>query len=533
MVFYYSEAVRNLIVPKVLKAVVTIQIVRIVPIMVKSDGTCERCPSPRNLLSWDPWAVVHLEKTQELIQDSVHNHDRLIILDRPNYLQPLGYLEKLLNCWSNSSTLCSDVDSEESPHSNIHHDLNKKNEIDSSTASPTTFRQRRLTQVVTSVAATDNQRLANTFTQDTNTKDHHKNNTTRVIDAKSLPLDNHSAETLLGCAIFTCHGMEPKTLNHSMLVEEMSCASMIHDSMNEKNFHPIKISSFHSLVKNLFSRVFLNPSKENYDLPKVTTCPNIALACSKINQDRAHILTIDFNSSIMLGVYDGHGDKGELVAEYVMRAMERKLPQKYTTTDSNVDGNLPCTATNSNIDNSTNIQEMCTDIFREIDLEIAQQPHLRPLHSGSTACIVLLSPSKVHVANVGDSRAVLGYRVSNPRITETNSFHLTMDPDSMSRSHQDMHIDTILQTIELSKDQNANDPIERQRILGAGGYVTLPRKGFENEIPARVWLDERCTQIGLGMSRSFGDFALKDVGVIVDPVVTTLDIEQGHEVCME
>jgi len=31
-----------------------------------------------------------------------------------------------------------------------------------------------------------------------------------------------------------------------------------------------------------------------------------------------------------------------------------------------------------------------------------------------------------------------------------------------------------IRTIELTVDQNANDPIERQRILDCGGYVTLP-----------------------------------------------------------
>jgi serine/threonine protein phosphatase PrpC len=168
------------------------------------------------------------------------------------------------------------------------------------------------------------------------------------------------------------------------------------------------------------------------------------------------------------------------------------------------------------------MQELYTEIFREVDREIGNHPLCRPFHSGSTACVVLLSPSKLYVANVGDSRAVLG-----SRSTKYNKQITSSDPVK----DDDLPGDTgTIQAIELTIDQNANDPVERQRILDAGGHVTLPRKGFENEIPARVWLDDRCTQIGLGMSRSFGDFVLKDVGVIVDPVVTELDLDPGHQV---
>ena len=42
---------------------------------------------------------------------------------------------------------------------------------------------------------------------------------------------------------------------------------------------------------------------------------------------------------------------------------------------------------------------------------------------------------------------------------------------------------------------------------------------------ARVWLDMACTQIGLAMARSIGDHAVKDIGVIAEPVVSFHQVE--------
>lgn len=83
-----------------------------------------------------------------------------------------------------------------------------------------------------------------------------------------------------------------------------------------------------------------------------------------------------------------------------------------------------------------------------------------------------------------------------------------------------------LTTIPLSKDQNPDSPGEQERILNAGGFVSLPP---EPGLSARVWLDDQCTQIGLAMARSIGDHAVKDVGVIAEPVVTVYDVAEEDE----
>lgn len=129
------------------------------------------------------------------------------------------------------------------------------------------------------------------------------------------------------------------------------------------------------------------------------------------------------------------------------------------------------------------------------------------MYSGTTACVVLLRKNKLYISNCGDSRAVLA-RCTTPKIGDEP---LTVDN---------------LSTIPLSVDQNPDSPGEQERILSAGGYVSPPP---EPGLSSRVWLDVAHTQIGLAMARSIGDHAVKGVGVIAEPVVTTHDVSDEDE----
>ena len=116
--------------------------------------------------------------------------------------------------------------------------------------------------------------------------------------------------------------------------------------------------------------------------------------------------------------------------------------------------------------------------------------------SGSTACTALKRGRHLHVANVGDSRAVLG-RVDEKtgRVVATN----------------------------LSYDHKPDSERERKRIEGGGGYVApsrMPGVGFVG--PARVW--DRTRMFGLATSRSMGDTVYvgpNRSGVIAEPEVTS------------
>lgn len=147
----------------------------------------------------------------------------------------------------------------------------------------------------------------------------------------------------------------------------------------------------------------------------------------------------------------------------------------------------------------TNIAKAFKDVFEQVNADLAKEPYIEPLYAGTTACVGLLRDSKLICANAGDSRAVCARRRDD-------------DKDHTSS----------LMAIDLTQDQNPDLPTEQARIEAMGGFVSPPP---EPGLSARVWLDPECTQIGLAMGRSLGDYAVKDVGVIAEPVVTVHDVE--------
>ena len=93
--------------------------------------------------------------------------------------------------------------------------------------------------------------------------------------------------------------------------------------------------------------------------------------------------------------------------------------------------------------------------------------------SGTTCVAVYFRGADFWTAHVGDSRAVIA--------TDTG--------------------DEIPRARALTNDHKPDDPVEMQRIVEWGGFVSpSPEPG----VSARVWLNAGFTMIGLAMSRSIG-----------------------------
>lgn len=119
---------------------------------------------------------------------------------------------------------------------------------------------------------------------------------------------------------------------------------------------------------------------------------------------------------------------------------------------------------------------------------------------------------------MGDSRAVICQRNTSSSVAEAKINNGTDEGrNASSSSCFTSHI-----AKDLTVDQNPDSPGEKERIEACGGFVSPPP---EEGLSARVWLDKDCTQVGLAMSRSIGDHAVKRVGVISEPVVTMHDID--------
>merc|ERR1719291_204781 len=114
--------------------------------------------------------------------------------------------------------------------------------------------------------------------------------------------------------------------------------------------------------------------------------------------------------------------------------------------------------------------------FDETDTDLRKDANIDAELSGTTAVAVFCvhrvgsCEATLHVANAGDSRAVLcGVKNS---------------------------------VTDLTTDQKPDTPEEMRRIKQCGGYVSPAEKEWGG--PARVWLDASQTLPGLAMARSIG-----------------------------
>ncbi len=193
----------------------------------------------------------------------------------------------------------------------------------------------------------------------------------------------------------------------------------------------------------------------------------------KTNQD-AYFIKEKFlknDNYYFIGVCDGHGEKGELVSNYVIN----KLPEYIQ--DLN----------NENISNA----------FKKINNEIYNNKSIDSDMSGSTVVSVIITPEKILCPNLGDSRAVLFKYDSG-----------------------------IYYAKNLSRDHNPGEPDENKRILLNNGRI---KRCYDENLkkfygPERVWLKNK-EEPGLAMTRSIGDKIAHSVGVSDVPEIKSFEYD--------
>ena len=231
----------------------------------------------------------------------------------------------------------------------------------------------------------------------------------------------------------------------------------------------------------------------------------------QINQDRAVVVSpflvptttknrnpLEEKDRILLGVFDGHGTRGELVSEFTVQNLPSTLAQKLGTLPRPTPTATTATSSSSfwttGTSTITNQRRMATiqalhDTYVELDQQAPADPS-----GGSTATTILVQDEDIYIANTGDSRSfVVSYRPSTKHV----------------------------QLLYISREDKPNLPDERARVEGLGGQVYIPKRGT-----SRVVYQDPITGApsGLAMSRSIGDWAAAKWGVIADPIVDVLGI---------
>ncbi|KAJ8388653.1 hypothetical protein AAFF_G00130620 [Aldrovandia affinis] len=186
-------------------------------------------------------------------------------------------------------------------------------------------------------------------------------------------------------------------------------------------------------------------------------------------EDRFEVLTDIVNKShpSIFGIFDGHG--GEAAAEYVKTHLPEVLKQHLLMYEKEKE--------NSVLSYPTILEQH----ILSVDKEMLEKLSASYDEAGTTCLIALLSDKELTVANVGDSRGVLCDKDGN--------------------------------AIALSHDHKPYQLKERKRIKRAGGFISFNGSWRVQGI--------------LAMSRSLGDYPLKNLNVIIpDPDILAFDLDK-------
>ncbi|KAM7277131.1 hypothetical protein ACFE04_018997 [Oxalis oulophora] len=217
-------------------------------------------------------------------------------------------------------------------------------------------------------------------------------------------------------------------------------------------------------------------------------------ALDKANQDSFCIHT-PFGTNAddhFFGVFDGHGENGAQCSQFVRKKLCENLLRN---SKFQVDAVEACHAaflvTNS---------QLHTDIIDDA-------------MSGTTAITVLVRGRTIYVANSGDSRAVIGEKRGNDIVA-----------------------------VDLSIDQTPFrvDELERVKLCGARVMTLDQIEGLKDPDeqcwgteegddgdPPRLWLPNGMYP-GTAFTRSIGDSVAETIGVVANPEIVVLELNQDH-----
>ena len=265
---------------------------------------------------------------------------------------------------------------------------------------------------------------------------------------------------------------------------------------HEINFHLNGISSSINL-KNTFK-----PKKKVFKGKKIKCMHDLSKTGlsgddKKVNQDNYFIFKnfVQGFDNIFMGVCDGHGYYGHEVSGYIKENLPMDLNHLIKTKKLNVltDDLSSTIKTAFILENKSLLRN------RQIDSDL----------SGSTCISTIYTPQKLIIANLGDSRCILG------KCIEKENFE---EKDEIVWEKVKKNLKWVAEN--LSRDHKPTIQEEAERILKVAGRIR-PMKDDDGEFigPLRVYMKDK-DMPGLAMTRSFGDYFGSTAGVISEPEVT-------------
>ena len=258
----------------------------------------------------------------------------------------------------------------------------------------------------------------------------------------------------------------------------ISYTTLITGTDNLNNNNSQNINDINNINNNI------NHSKEIFKGKKIRCIHDISKTGlsgeeKKVNQDRYFIFHnfVTGFENIFMGVLDGHGYFGHEVSEYIRENLPMDLNRVLKTKKINL--------------LKDDISQIIKQTFEMENNSLLRNKQIDSNLSGSTCVSVIYTPEKLIIANLGDSRCVLGKKINNEWKAEN-----------------------------LTRDHKPNIPEEAERIKSYGGRIRPMKDEDGNFVgPLRVYMKEKDIP-GLAMTRSFGDYYASTAGTICIPEVT-------------
>ena len=254
-------------------------------------------------------------------------------------------------------------------------------------------------------------------------------------------------------------------------------------SLNNNTFININNNNINSIINNKNSSSLI-AQKDLFEGKKIKCIHDISKTGiagmeKKINQDRDFIFRnfVEGFDNIFMGVCDGHGFFGNEVSEYIKENLPMDLNRIIKTRKLDI--------------NKDDLSEVIINTFLMENNALLRNKQIDSDLSGSTCISVIYTPKKLIIANVGDSRCVLGSRFCENNWKFEN----------------------------LSRDHKPNIKEEADRIKKNGGRIRpiIDEDGcFVG--PLRVYMKDKDLP-GLAMTRSFGDYFASLAGTIAIPEI--------------
>lgn len=243
-----------------------------------------------------------------------------------------------------------------------------------------------------------------------------------------------------------------------------------------------------SLVNNEIVVLTMKGHKFNPEDEKRTPNQDRVVVLSK--QDGSSHDTYNASNEWWMGLFDGHGYFGHDVSQYVSSEFARRINKEWEDKDSALSSKA-----NDNM-SSENVKDTIKTMFVEINQAMPSFMNT----SGSTGISVLKKGNSLYFSNIGDS---VGFVASY---------------DKRNGS---------LEILYATKPHKPDNPSERKRIEEAGGRVQLPpTPRYSARLIIPVLIDGQTIEIGLAMSRSFGDHDGLNFGLSSEPDTDVLDLSQ-------